>query len=59
MTTDLGEEVAMQIEQQGVASFKVDDGEVFIFTKETLEKLVVAAEKEGKVVLFVKTRATA
>lgn len=48
-----------QIEQQGTACYKVDDGEVFMFTTATLEKLLARSQETGKVIVFIKTRATA
>ena len=54
---DLSEDVELQINQQGVASYKVSDGEVFVFTTAILEKLLKASNKDGQVAVFVKTRA--
>jgi hypothetical protein len=59
--TDLGDEVMEQIKQQGTASFKVADGEIFVFTTKTLETLLARSIEsgDGKVLVFVKTRPTA
>ena len=52
----LGEVVDQQIEQQGTASFKVKDGQVFVFTTSTLEALLAASiENGGKAIVFVKS----
>jgi hypothetical protein len=56
MSSGLSEDIEMQLKTQGVASYKVDDGEVFVFPTATLEKLLEASKKEGKVIVFVKTR---
>ncbi len=52
------EDVEFQIKQQGVASYKMVDGEVFVLTTATLERLLTKAIESGKgrCVLFVKTR---
>lgn len=59
MSDGLGDDIEVQIENQGVASYKVDDGEVFVFTTKLLEKMLETSRKEGKVIIFVKTRAGA
>jgi hypothetical protein len=58
MTDALAEDIKMQIETQGVASYKVSDGEVFVFTSALLEKLLEKSREQGRVVVFVKTRPT-
>lgn len=56
---DIGDVADAQIEQQGVASFRCEDGQVFVFTIATLERLLVAAhENGGKALVFVKAGAT-
>lgn len=54
--TDLVDE---QLRQQGISAIRVSDGHVFTFTLETLERLLEAAEEDGKVVIFVKRGAEA
>lgn len=51
------EDIEFQIQQQGAASYKVEDGEVFVFTVATLEKLLCKAHESGKgqCIVFVKT----
>lgn len=39
---------------QGTSCVRVKDGMVFTFTKETLERLLSASQKAGRVVVFVK-----
>lgn len=56
MSEGLGDDVAVQLESQGVASYKATDGEVFVFTTAILEKMLETSRKEGKVIVFVKTR---
>ena len=56
MSTGIGYDIEMQIENQGVASYKVDDGEVFVFTTKLLEKMLEQSKAEGKIIVFVKTR---
>lgn len=50
---DLAEVIEDQLQRQGVASFRVDDGHVFVFTTETLEQLLKDAE-DGRILVFVK-----
>jgi len=59
--SDLIQDVELQIQQQGVASYKVSDGEVFVFTTATLEKLLQVSQKseQGRAIVFVKTRSQA
>jgi hypothetical protein len=52
----LTEDMDFQIESQGVATYKVKDGEVFVFSVAMLEKLYKAAQETGKAVVFVKSR---
>lgn len=52
----LADDIELQIQQQGLASYKVDDGEVFVFTTAILEKMLETSRKEGKVIVFIKTR---
>ena len=56
MSEGLIDDIAVQLEQQGVASYKVGDGEVFMFTTAILEKMLEQSRAQGKVVVFVKTR---
>ena len=51
----LSENLEEQLRMQGVASYRVDDGEVFVFTKETLETLLESARERGRVIVFVQT----
>lgn len=44
----------VQIEREGVAVAKVDDGEVFVFTEGVLERLLLRARANGRVMVFVK-----
>jgi hypothetical protein len=55
-SSGLGDDVVEQLKMQGVASYKVKDGEVFVFSREMLTHLLAKAQESGKVVLFVKTR---
>ncbi len=57
--TDIGEVFDAQIEQQGTASIRVKDGQIFLFTTATLEALLAKSleNAEGKVVVFVKAGA--
>jgi hypothetical protein len=59
MTDDIAADVEAQIEAQGMAAYKVSDGEVFVFTTKTLESFTEASQKTGRVVVFIKTRAQA
>lgn len=56
MSDGLGADIEMQLKQQGVASYKVDDGEVFVFSTAMLEKMLETSREQGKVIVFVKTR---
>ena len=56
--SDLHDDIEVQIESQGVASYKVDDGEVFVFTTQLLEKMLEQSKAQGRVIIFVKTRPT-
>lgn len=56
MSDGLGDDIAVQLENQGVASYKVDDGEVFVFSTAILEKMLEQSRAQGKVIVFVKTR---
>ncbi len=59
-TAALGQSVEEQIASQGTASFRVKDGQVFVFTTKTLEVLLAKSlEGDGRVVIFVKNGATA
>lgn len=53
-TGTIGDIVDAQSQQQGFSVIQVKDGHVFTFTTETIERLLVAAEKTGKVVVFIK-----
>ncbi len=55
----ISEDVEAQIAAQGVASYKVSDGEVFVFTSAVLEGFLEAAREKGRVIVFVKTRPSA
>ncbi len=52
---DIEDLIDLQIRQQGVATIKVSDGEVFVFTEDTLRKLLAnaAANEERRVVVFI------
>jgi thiamine phosphate synthase YjbQ (UPF0047 family) len=52
--TEIDEAVAEQVERQGVGCVRVEDGHVFVFTSEALEKLLEQSEEHGKVIVFVK-----
>jgi hypothetical protein len=58
---DLAEVIDTQIQAQGVACFKVSDGQVFIFTIDTLERLLAGAKSHPSQVakVFVKSGASA
>lgn len=56
---DIQINVEDQIERQGMAAYKVEDGEVFVFTKAILATLLKNAAKTGRVILFMKTGPTA
>jgi hypothetical protein len=45
-----------QLETQGIATYKVSDGEVFVFSTALLEKLLKQSQAQGKVIVFVKAR---
>lgn len=55
----LSEVIKDQLKSQGVASFRVKDGQVFIFSLKTLEKLLKAAQEDGRAMVFVKKGAEA
>lgn len=57
--SDLTEDIEYQLKAQGVASYKVDDGEVFVFSTAVLEKLLEQSKDKGRVIVFVKTREVA
>ncbi len=59
--SDISEVIDDQIEQQGTASIQVKDGEVFVFTRETLEALLARALESGtgRVAVFVRRGARA
>jgi len=57
--SDIADDVEYQLKTQGVASYRVSDGEVFVFSTATLEKLLEQSRTAGKVIVFVKTRETA
>ena len=59
MSDDINQDVEAQLQAQGVAAYKVSDGEVFVFTKETLQGLLEASQESGRVILFIKTRPSA
>lgn len=56
MDVDIPQEVEDQIERQGVAAFRVKDGEVLVFTRKTLTKLLKASENAERAIVFVKHR---
>jgi hypothetical protein len=56
VSSGLGEDIEVQLKTQGVASYKVDDGEVFVFSTAILEKMLEQSRDQGKVIVFVKTR---
>ncbi len=56
MADDLQEDISMQLDTQGLACYRVNDGQVFLFTKRVLLKLLETAEKSDHAVLFVKSR---
>lgn len=54
------EKVSGELEEQGQASCRVEDGHVFLFTAEKLEELLASAlENEGVAMIFVKRDAEA
>lgn len=56
----IDELISEQLERQGAASIRVSDGQVFVFKRETLEKLLAAAlENDGLATLFVKATPSA
>jgi len=59
MSDDINQDVEAQIEAQGMAAYKVSDGEVFVFTKEILASFLEASQESGRVIVFIKTRPTA
>ena len=56
MSSGLKGDMEMQLKTQGVATYKVDDGEVFVFSTETLQKLLDKSKDSGHAIVFVKTR---
>jgi hypothetical protein len=56
--SDIENDMEFQISQQGVATYKVKDGEVFVFTTEMLEDLLAKSIESGvgKALVFVKSR---
>lgn len=55
----LPDDVEQQIQMQGVAAYKVSDGEVFVFTAQLLEQLLEKAkEGDGRTVVFIQSRQT-
>lgn len=58
-STNIGEYINELSDQKGIAVMTVDDGHVFVITKETLQSLLAQAEAKqtNKVVLFVKSSA--
>ena len=58
---NLAELAAAQIESQGAACVRVEDGHVFIFTRALLEELLAKAIESGedKAILFVRSGAVA
>ncbi len=59
MSDDVNEDVEAQIEVQGMAAYKVSDGEVFVFTTEILAGFLEASQESGRVIVFIKTRPSA
>lgn len=55
----INENIEAQIESQGMAAYKVTDGEVFVFTTKTLETFLESSKKTGRLVVFIKTGAVA
>jgi hypothetical protein len=56
MTIPIVADSEYQLDTQGVATYKVSDGEVFVFTTALLEKLLEQSRGRGKVIVFVKAR---
>jgi hypothetical protein len=59
--SDIADDADFQIQQQGLASYKTSDGEVFVFTTETLEVLLAKSIESGvgKVLVVMKSRPSA
>lgn len=59
--SDIVKNIEGQIEQQGVALFKVKDGEVLVLTTSSLEKLLEISKThpDGRVIVFIKSPGTA
>lgn len=59
-STNLGEFINELSDQKGIVVMTVDDGHVFVITKETLQSLLVQAEtnESNKVIVFVKSSAS-
>lgn len=57
----LGELIGDQIKAQGCGVVRVEDGQVFVFTTDLLEKLLAASIEsgEGMAIVFVKAGAVA
>lgn len=53
-TFQIGDEVREAVGQKGAAAFRVSDGTVFVFSTETLQRLLIAAQtsEEQMAVVF-------
>jgi len=52
----LHEDIKLQLDSQGLACYRVKDGQIFLFTRAVLLKLLEKTEKADHAVLFVKSR---